>query len=459
MLLRPSHQPGGSGTFHQAHDFVVNNPLIIDGTTNDNFLKEFAQYTLRGAEFDSSERDPPPKCQPGTRKKIVERIQFWFRNLLRTIMQTLAEIEVQRSMISTLFLSATQRRSDPHKAIATLTYRIAVHYSPYHKFFRSALAADPKLMEKSIKMQFSALIVPPSVKLKIYTGSSPLIIFIDGSDKCEGKEELLLFLALISYFTKFFPESPLLWLVASRPEEHITAFLARRRLRSCYDKEEVSVDSTEASPVIVSKDTGPADNPYEVFLTDGRRISQERSWGGFDAEQDERASAALCFTQGASQALMNVKAYTEMKIAQGCCAYLGAMANAFDGGMNRDSTYLWILPMFHAAGWTYPWASVFACAKQISIINHPHARRAPQQITSLVGGAAPTASLVAGLEKLGIKPAQVYGQTALQLITSLTGGATPTASLVAGLEKLGIKPAQVYGQTEVNIKLLIIPKF
>ncbi|KXN82171.1 hypothetical protein AN958_02980 [Leucoagaricus sp. SymC.cos] len=217
---------------------------------------------MRGAEYDSSERDPPPKCHPGTRKKIVECIQFWFRNLLRTnrllwlvgpagvgksaIMQTLAEIEVERSMISTLFFSATQRRSDPHKVIATLAYRIAVHYPPYHKFLRSALAADPKLMEKSIKTQFSAFFVRPFVKLKIYTGSSPLIILIDGLDECEGKDEQLLFLALISYFTKFYPEAPLLWVVASRPEEHITTFLARRRLKSCHDKEEVSIDSTEA---------------------------------------------------------------------------------------------------------------------------------------------------------------------------------------------------------------------
>ncbi|KXN88523.1 hypothetical protein AN958_07231 [Leucoagaricus sp. SymC.cos] len=225
-------------------------------------LKEFAQYTLRGAEFDSSERDPPPKCQPGTRKKIVERIQFWFRNLLRTnrlllllgpagvgksaIMQTLAEIEAQRSMIATLFFSATQRRSDPAKVIATIAYRIAVQHSPYHKFLRSALAADPKLIEKSIKAQFSTFFVLPFVKMKLHSGPSPLIIFIDGLDECDGREEQLLFLALISHFTTFYPEAPLLWVVASRPEEHVTTFLARRRLRSCYDKEEFSVDSTEA---------------------------------------------------------------------------------------------------------------------------------------------------------------------------------------------------------------------
>ncbi|KXN91191.1 hypothetical protein AN958_02611 [Leucoagaricus sp. SymC.cos] len=264
MLLHPSHQPDGSGMFHQAHEFVIKDSLIIEGTTdnNDNFLKEFAEHTLRGAEFDSSERDPPPECHPGTREKIVERIQFWFHNPLRTsrllwlvgpagvgksaIMQTLAEIEAQRSMISTLFFSATQGRNNPSKVIATIAYRIAVQHSPYQEYLRSALAADPKLIETSIKTQFSTFFVLPFVKMKLYSGPSPLIIFIDGLDECEGKEEQLHFLTLISSFTESYPEAPLLWVIASRPEEHITSYLACQKLKSCYDKEEVSVDSTEA---------------------------------------------------------------------------------------------------------------------------------------------------------------------------------------------------------------------
>ncbi|KXN91193.1 hypothetical protein AN958_02613, partial [Leucoagaricus sp. SymC.cos] len=201
-------------------------------------------------------------CHPGTRKKIIERIQFWLRNPLRTnrllwlvgpagvgksaIMQTLAEPEVQRTIVSTLFFSATQRRSDPFKVIITIAYRIAVQHPPYRDFLRTALAADPTLIAKSIKTQFSAFIVTPFVKMKLYSGPGPLIIFIDGLDECDGREEQLLFLALISHFTKFYPEAPLLWVIASRLEEHITTFLARQRLRSCHDKEEVSVDSTEA---------------------------------------------------------------------------------------------------------------------------------------------------------------------------------------------------------------------
>ncbi|EKM83756.1 hypothetical protein AGABI1DRAFT_31483 [Agaricus bisporus var. burnettii JB137-S8] len=158
-------------------------------------------------------------------------------------------------------------------------------------------------------------------------------------------------------------------------------------------------------PVVISKDTGRHDDPYEEFLSKGRQFSQERSWGGLDAEPDENAAAVLCYT------------------------------------MTRDSVYLWILPMFHAAGWTFPWASVFSFAKQITlrtvnythiwqhiiesgvshycgaptvqigIVNDPQARKLPQPVRAVIAGAAPTAHLIEELEKLGFAPVHVYGLT------------------------------------------------
>ena len=49
-------------------------------------------------------------------------------------------------------------------------------------------------------------------------------------------------------------------------------------------------------PVILSNDTGRAGDPYEAFLSQGRRFSQERGWGGLDSEPDEDAGMALCYT-------------------------------------------------------------------------------------------------------------------------------------------------------------------
>lgn len=48
--------------------------------------------------------------------------------------------------------------------------------------------------------------------------------------------------------------------------------------------------------VIISQDTGKADDPYEQFLASGRQFSKERSWSGLELEPDENANAALCYT-------------------------------------------------------------------------------------------------------------------------------------------------------------------
>lgn len=49
-------------------------------------------------------------------------------------------------------------------------------------------------------------------------------------------------------------------------------------------------------PVILSNDTGRAGDPYEGFLSQGRRFSQDRGWRGLELEPDEDAGFALCYT-------------------------------------------------------------------------------------------------------------------------------------------------------------------
>lgn len=187
-------------------------------------------------------------------------------------------------------------------------------------------------------------------------------------------------------------------------------------------------------PTIISQDTGKPEDPYERFLSNGRIFSREMGWAGLDAEPDENAACVLCYTSGTTGRPKGV-----VTTLRG--SYLAAIANAYEGRLNRDSTYLWILPMFHAAGWTYPWANVFTFATQITlrtvnfthiwnhllhsgvthycgaptvqigIINDSSAGKLPQPVTAIIAGAAPTPHLIAGLEQKGIKPVHVYGLT------------------------------------------------
>ena len=47
--------------------------------------------------------------------------------------------------------------------------------------------------------------------------------------------------------------------------------------------------------------------------------------------------------------------------------YLAALANVIEAQMNSESVYLWILPAFHAAGWTYPYAITAAASGQVCL--------------------------------------------------------------------------------------------
>lgn len=49
-------------------------------------------------------------------------------------------------------------------------------------------------------------------------------------------------------------------------------------------------------PVILSNDTGRAGDPYEEFLSRGRKLSEEHGWWGLEPEDDEDAGFALCYT-------------------------------------------------------------------------------------------------------------------------------------------------------------------
>lgn len=185
---------------------------------------------------------------------------------------------------------------------------------------------------------------------------------------------------------------------------------------------------------VVCHDTGRRGDPYEEFLSSGRKFSRERGWAGLDVETNEDTGAVLCYTSGTTGRPKGV-----LTTLRG--TYLAAIANAVEGQINRQSTYLWVLPMFHAAGWTFPWANVFGCATQIilrsvdypliwkhllhsnvthycgaptvqiGIVNDPAARPLTRPVTAVVAGSAPTPQVIEQLEQLGITPVHVYGLT------------------------------------------------
>ena len=124
-------------------------------------------------------------------------------------------------------------------------------------------------------------------------------------------------------------------------------------------------------------------------------------------------------------------------------AYLNAVCNAATWTLPHFPRYLWTLPMFHCNGWCFPWtvamlggthvclrkveaAAIFEairnervdhyCAAPIVhnlLIAAPEAMRAgiDHKVRAMVAGAAPPASMIEGMARIGFEITHVYGLT------------------------------------------------
>lgn len=202
--------------------------------------------------------------------------------------------------------------------------------------------------------------------------------------------------------------------------------------------------------VVVTNDSGGQDpnDPYEAFLSRGRTLwdtAQEKEiekygidvahkdWELLDLP-DETDMAALCYTSGTTGRPKGV-------LTSHRGSYLAAVANAVEASIGYDSVYLWVLPAFHACGWTFPWSCTMGFATQhvlrkvdpeeiwtalkdhgvthycgaptvqISLVNHPSRIKLPRQVRVAVAASAPTADLLGKMESLNLLPVHVYGLT------------------------------------------------
>ena len=122
-------------------------------------------------------------------------------------------------------------------------------------------------------------------------------------------------------------------------------------------------------------------------------------------------------------------------------AYLNAIAMAMDLRLDRDSRYLWTLPMFHCNGWTFTWAcaavgatgvcipkvdppliwSLFKTGEAthfcgsptvlIMLVNDPAAERLENPVRLLTAAAPPSPTIISQMGELNFQLEHVYGLT------------------------------------------------
>ncbi|MDN5871587.1 MAG: AMP-binding protein [Nitrococcus sp.] len=126
-------------------------------------------------------------------------------------------------------------------------------------------------------------------------------------------------------------------------------------------------------------------------------------------------------------------------------AYLSAVSHILVWGMAQQPVYLWTLPMFERNGWCFPWtiaamAGTHVCLRQTRAEGVLEAIRR-HRVSHFCASPAVLSTLLAAPAKLRRRfdhPVRV-----------MTAGA-PSASVVAAIEAMGIELTHVYGLTEAH---------
>ena len=125
-------------------------------------------------------------------------------------------------------------------------------------------------------------------------------------------------------------------------------------------------------------------------------------------------------------------------------AYLNALSNIIDWGMPRHAVYLWTLPMFHCNGWCFPWtmaanAGTNVCLRRVDAKAIFDAIR-QHRVTHYCGAPIVHAMLIDA-------PAPMR-EGITHKVHALVAAAAPPASVIEGMERMGFDITHVYGLTE-----------
>jgi len=177
---------------------------------------------------------------------------------------------------------------------------------------------------------------------------------------------------------------------------------------------------------------GPLDGPsFEEFLAGAESLPVT---GGID---DEDRMTSINYTSGTTGRPKGVM-YTHRG------AYLNALGEIVVHKLERDSVFLWTLPLFHCNGWCFPWAVTATGGTHVMLRAIEPARVIElirrERVTHFNG--APTVLLM-----LAEAP-EARGARFEPRVRVATGGAPPSPTLLARMEALGIDVTHLYGLTE-----------
>ena len=124
-------------------------------------------------------------------------------------------------------------------------------------------------------------------------------------------------------------------------------------------------------------------------------------------------------------------------------AYLAALGELIESGLNWRSNYLWTLPMFHCNGWCNTWAVTAASGTHVCL-----RRVEPVEIYRLIEEQGVTHMCGAPTVLTGMYSSPLAKDKNLTGLTVVTAGAPPAPVVVKAMESMGASVLHAYGLTE-----------
>ncbi|KAG2338691.1 hypothetical protein BDR05DRAFT_951752 [Suillus weaverae] len=269
--------------------------------TQDHFPPSFegtwarlSQVAIHGAEYDSRERQPHPKCLEGTRVDLLNYIHrlldnreqnrliwlhgtagvgksavaFTVAERMRSLKVT-EETNVEKRLAGTFFFSRKHtERCTTGYFFATLVYQLASNFPSIRADVSKSIRDDPALLDpsKSLRVQVETLFLKPLRRLHLrLRGCQPLTFVVDALDECTSEFELAdLILSLARVLRE--PDLPMTHiLLTSRSESHICRSMQNEEVRSLVCEIPVTI-SGKGVGSIISLDDANVDNDIYIFL-------------------------------------------------------------------------------------------------------------------------------------------------------------------------------------------------
>ncbi|KAF9553503.1 hypothetical protein CPC08DRAFT_713716 [Agrocybe pediades] len=240
-LMNLSHSIVAGGTFTQ-HNHIDQRQYIRSGE-RPGYVR-LLENVATAALHDSVHVVDPPKCHPNTRVAIMQCIIDWAVGMdaelsgkpilwlkggagagKSAIARSVAErCSDEGLLLGTFFFGAADpTRNHVEKLVATLSYQISLVLPEFRDTVAAFIEDDPLIFDRSIKTQFSTLIVRPLSAIlanrPAASTATPRLIIIDGLDECSAinsQQDLLLTLHEVTSTTTL-----IRFLICSRPESHL----------------------------------------------------------------------------------------------------------------------------------------------------------------------------------------------------------------------------------------------